>query len=214
MAPLKRVVPLLALLVAQPAFARIGSAQLGADPIARWQVYIAEASDRFGIPERWIDRVIRAESGGSTTLDGAPITSPVGAMGLMQLMPRTWAAMRAANGLGNDPYDPHDNIIAGTAYLRAMYDRFGYPGLFAAYNAGPARYAAYLSARRALPLETSRYLEAVTATPAAILELSRPMPAERLFVRREPSRDAPQPARHMPCNDAIFAVHEGEPCTS
>ena len=58
-------------------------------------------------------------------------------MGLMQLMPATWAAMRAEHGLGHDPHDPRDNILAGTAYLRAMYDRFGYPGLFAAYNAGP-----------------------------------------------------------------------------
>ena len=39
-----------------------------------------------------------------------------------------------------------------------MYDRFGYPGLFAAYNAGPARYAAHLASRRPLPLETRRYL--------------------------------------------------------
>ncbi len=27
----------------------------------------------------------------------------------------------------NDPYDPHDNIIAGTAYIRELYDRYGSP---------------------------------------------------------------------------------------
>jgi soluble lytic murein transglycosylase-like protein len=75
-------------------------------------------------------------------------------MGLMQLMPATWASMRSALGLGADPYQPRDNILAGTAYLRAMYDRFGFPGLFGAYNAGPGRYGASVNAGRSLPVET------------------------------------------------------------
>jgi soluble lytic murein transglycosylase-like protein len=104
-----------------------------------WTLEVREASERFGIPEDWIRRVIRAESGGRTRLAGRPITSRAGAMGLMQLMPGTWAEMRSRHRLGPDPYDPRDNILAGTAYLRMLYDRFGYPGLFAAYNAGPAR---------------------------------------------------------------------------
>jgi soluble lytic murein transglycosylase-like protein len=41
-----------------------------------------------------------------------------GAMGLMQIMPKTWTELRARHGLGADPYDPHDNILAGTAYIR------------------------------------------------------------------------------------------------
>lgn len=57
-------------------------------------------------------------------------------MGLMQLMPATWRDTRELLGLGADPHNAHDNILAGTFYLRPMYDRFGYPGLFAAYNAG------------------------------------------------------------------------------
>lgn len=94
-------------------------------------------------------------------LNGRPITSGAGAMGLMQLMPGTWAEMRAAYRLGFDPHDPRDNILAGTAYLRIMYDRFGYPGLFAAYNAGPARYARHLATGRRLPAETVAYVSAV-----------------------------------------------------
>lgn len=133
-----------------------------ADLVTRWHAEIARASARFGVPVPWIERVMRAESGGQTTLGGRPITSSAGAMGLMQLMPATWAAMRAAHGLGDDPHDPRDNILAGTAYLRAMYDRFGYPGLFAAYNAGPGRYAAHLRSGRALPGETRAYLASVT----------------------------------------------------
>jgi len=126
----------LALLAATPAHA---------DQVARWRPYIAEASARFGIPAQWIGQVMRAESAGKTMLDGRPITSRAGAMGLMQLMPGTWVEMRSALGLGANPHDPRDNILAGTFYLRLMYDRFGYPGLFGAYNAGPARYAAFLA---------------------------------------------------------------------
>lgn len=129
--------------------------------IGRWAPQIHEASGRFGIPEEWIRRVIRAESGGRARLDGRPIASPAGAMGLMQLMPGTWAEMRSKYRLGPDPHDPRDNILAGTAYLRAMYDRFGYPGLFAAYNAGPARYARHLAGDGPLPSETIAYLEAL-----------------------------------------------------
>ncbi len=127
----------------------------------RWQPLIAEASRRFGVPEAWIRAVIRAESGGRTMLDGRPITSHVGAMGLMQIMPGTWAELRARFGLGADPYDPHDNILAGTAYLRELYERYGYPNLFAAYNAGPARFDAHLLGGQSLPAETQAYLAAL-----------------------------------------------------
>lgn len=132
-----------------------------ASPVDRWSGHIAEASARFGIPAHWIRRVMRAESDGQATLDGRPIVSRAGAMGLMQLMPGTWRDMRALLGLGVDPHDPRDNILAGTAYLRLMYDRFGYPGLFAAYNAGPARYGAALSGARRLPAETRAYVAQV-----------------------------------------------------
>ena len=138
-----------------------------ASPLDRWAPYIAEASARYVIPEPWIRRVMTAESGGNTTLRGRPIVSRAGAMGLMQVMPGTWGELRATERLGADPHDPRDNILAGTAYLRAMYDRFGYPGLFAAYNAGPARYAAYLSGRSRLPRETVAYVRAVAGAEEA-----------------------------------------------
>ena len=136
-----------------------------AQSIDRWNVHVEEASRRFGVPEAWIRRVIQAESGGRTTLAGKPITSRSGATGLMQLMPGTWAEMRRAHGLGPDPHDPRDNILAGAAYLRAMYDRFGYPVLFAAYNAGPERYAEHLASGRRLPAETVAYVAAVGLNP-------------------------------------------------
>jgi hypothetical protein len=48
-------------------------------------------------------------------------------MGLMQIMPETWAILRAHSGLGANPYDPHDNIRACAAYLRELHDRYGTP---------------------------------------------------------------------------------------
>lgn len=138
------------------------------DPVGRWQVYIDEAAMRFGIPAAWIARVIRAESGGRTVIGGRPTTSRAGAMGLMQLMPQTWAEMRARLHLGPDPHAPRDNILAGSFYLRLMYERFGYPGMFAAYNVGPGRYAAHLASGRVLPAETRAYLTTVVANAGPV----------------------------------------------
>ena len=109
-------------------------------------------------------------------------------MGLMQVMPGTWAELRAAHGLGSDPFDPRDNILAGTAYLRAMYDRFGSPGFLAAYNAGPGRYAEHLATGRPLPRETRDYV----ATLAPIITGQAPDPSPPR-PRRAPAdwRDAP-----------------------
>jgi Soluble lytic murein transglycosylase and related regulatory proteins (some contain LysM/invasin domains) len=119
--------------------------------------YIAEASQRFGVPEHWIRAVLRAESAGDVRA-----VSKVGAMGLMQVMPDTSAEMRARYGLGRDPYDPRDNIMAGTAYLREMFDRYGnIAAMLAAYNAGPRRYHEYLTTGRTLPAETRAYVAAL-----------------------------------------------------
>ena len=172
MGALKSLVVTLALQAATPAHA---------DQVERWRTYIAEASFRCGVPATWIERVMRAESAGRTTLDGRPIASRAGAMGLMQLMPGTWAEQRGALGLGADPHDPRDNILAGTCYLRLMYDRFGYPGLFAAYNAGPARYAAFLATGRTLPGETRAYLATVGGDQQPAPDRGAVVPVNSIF---------------------------------
>ncbi|MGH6617132.1 lytic transglycosylase domain-containing protein [Sphingomonas sp.] len=179
-----------------------------ADEVARWRPYIAEASARFGIPVAWIERVMRAESRGRPLSDGRPIRSPKGAIGLMQLMPGTWAEMRANLRLGPDPDAPRDNILAGTFYLRLMYDRFGYPGCFAAYNAGPGRYTAWLAGTMSLPQETTAYLSAVGASAATTPRANAPSTAvPTLFVVRgelqEPVASAPQQLAA-----AIFAIRK------
>jgi hypothetical protein len=123
-----------------------------------WGPYIREASARFDLPDIWIRSLMRVESGGKEFLDGKLITSGAGAMGLMQVMPGTYDELRDRYNLGDDPFDPHDNIMAGVAYMREMYELYGSPGFLAAYNAGPARLDDYLSNVRPLPDETRRYV--------------------------------------------------------
>jgi soluble lytic murein transglycosylase-like protein len=136
--------------------ARVRSLIMATNPVNPYAGYIAEASRRFGIPESWIRAVMRVESRGQ-----AKAISPKGAIGLMQIMPDTWAGLRLRYRLGRNPRDPHDNILAGAAYLREMHDRFGAAGLLAAYNAGPGRYAEYLATGRPLPAETLAYVAAL-----------------------------------------------------
>ena len=137
----------------------IASAQgsTGVTPPARsrYDTHIAEAAKRFGLPPSWIRAVLDAESAGEVRA-----TSRKGAMGLMQIVPETWSYLRVRYHLGGDPYDPRDNIVAGSAYIRELLDRYGTPGWIAAYNAGPGRYEMWLKGRR-LPAETRAYVAAV-----------------------------------------------------
>jgi hypothetical protein len=118
-----------------------------------WESFIDEAASRFSMPASWIRAVIRIESNGNPKA-----LSPKGAVGLMQLMPDTYAELCVRYGLGADPTDSHDNIIAGTAYLRDLRERFGTEGFVAAYNAGPQRYEDHLGTGRPLPDETLTYV--------------------------------------------------------
>jgi hypothetical protein len=121
----------------------------------RYETHITEAAKRFRLPPAWIRAVLGAESAGDQRA-----TSRKGAMGLMQIVPDTWSDLRVRYRLGADPYDPHDNITAGSAYIRELVDRYGSPGWIAAYNAGPGRYEASLEGRR-LPAETRAYVAVV-----------------------------------------------------
>jgi hypothetical protein len=131
-----------------PATHRAGGLSIG--PFA---AFVTEASKRFGVPEDWIRAVMHVESGGKPRA-----RSSKAAMGLMQIMPETWAELRARYRLGADPYDPHDNILAGAAYIRELHDRYGAPGFLAAYNAGSRRYEHHLATGRPLPDETQMYV--------------------------------------------------------
>lgn len=143
-----------------------------------WGPYIREAAVRFRVPERWIREVMKQESGGrQLDSNGAPITSWAGAMGLMQVMPHTWEGLRQRYGLGDDPYQPRDNIFAGTAYIREMADQFGAPGFLAAYNAGPERLNQYLTIGAPLPNETVNYLARIAPRLGSEVAMTGPLAA-------------------------------------
>ncbi len=135
-----------------------------------WGPYIREASGRFRVPENWVRRVMRQESGGQQD-----VISWAGAMGLMQVMPDTYDGLRSRYNLGGDPFDPHNNILAGTAYLREMYDRFGSPGFLAAYNAGPNRLDRYLNNGTPLPAETVNYVASIAPLLGTETPMSGPL---------------------------------------
>jgi hypothetical protein len=159
-----------------------------------WGPYIEEASARFDVPTRWIRQVMRVESGGLEYQNGQLTTSSAGAMGLMQVMPETYDEMRARYGLGEDPYDPHNNVLAGTAYLREMYDAYGIPGFLAAYNAGPARLEDYLNRHHPLPDETRHYVAMIGPNIAGIYPINR-SPSEQLALNQMPVAIPPGPRR-------------------
>ena len=96
---------------------------------------ITEAANRYGIPERLVTAVIRAESGFNPRA-----VSRKGAQGLMQLMPSTASVLGVRNS-----FDPRENIEGGVRHLRGLLDRFpgNLPFAIAAYNAGEKAVTAY-----------------------------------------------------------------------
>lgn len=198
------------------------------DPLGPWVPHIREASERFDMPEKWIRAVMMRESGGRATVQGRTITSSAGAIGLMQVMPGTYDLMRWQYGLGSDPSDPRDNILAGTAYLREMYDLFGAPGFLAAYNCGPACYAGHLAGNQRLPRETRSYVAALTpvlrgveprdpsqsagatAIEVAVVPATAPKPDSRAEARAAETRVDAKPASRSEPKPTAVAKRETE----
>lgn len=177
----------------------------------RWDGFVTEASQRYHVPKAWIRAVMRQETGGRTMMeDGKPIVSRAGAVGLMQVMPQTYGEMAQAYRLGDDPFDAHDNIMAGAAYLRWLHRRYGYPRMFAAYNAGPGR----VEKGGRLPAETRAYiggiaqmLHGLKASDQDRLNFTRPdggtvkVDADRVTAVR-----APLPGEYAPAVKAVISM--------
>jgi soluble lytic murein transglycosylase-like protein len=193
---------------ASPAYAQPSNFNGGTAAANRFGDFVDEASQRFAIPPSWIRAVMRVESLGD------PLAlSPKGAMGLMQIMPDTWSELRSRYGLGVDPYDPHDNIVAGAAYLRELHDRYGERGFLAAYNAGPSRYEDHLATGRPLPSETLLYMAAVGSLINARVDdgedvgavLASLWTSAPLFVAHPVGDPAQSRTALTPLSDGLFA---------
>jgi hypothetical protein len=216
-----RLLPILVLAACSQGYGTGGRIEIGADgwrkpthyypppgpPEDPWGPYVREAAARFRVPGHWVRAVMHQESGGEQQA-----TSPVGAMGLMQVMPGTYEGLRGRYQLGDDPYDPHNNILAGTAYIREMYDRFGSPGFLAAYNAGPERVQNYLAGRASLPDETINYVAAIT--PNLGTDVPRSGPFAVYASARSGRAQRPTVASLAAGCDLNAAYDPKHPCTS
>ena len=121
----------------------------------------------------------------------------------MQLMPGTWVELSARYGLGLDPFDARDNILAGTAYLKEMHDRFGSAGFLAAYHAGPWRYEQHLVTGKPFPSEATAYVAAVTP----LLDNEQGEHAAAGGKRAPPWREAPRLLSGRAHRDGHFGLH-------
>jgi hypothetical protein len=159
-------------------------------PSDPWGPYIKAAAGRFDVPQQWIRQVMQVESGGNEYIDGQLTVSPAGAMGLMQLEPETYDEMAARYGLGSDPFNPYDNIMAGAGYIHEMYEVYGSPGFLAAYNAGPGRLDNYMDYHRALPAETTNYVAMIAPEIQGYYPEHR-SEADQLALNTLPASEAP-----------------------
>ena len=187
--------------------ASMSSSQL----LNRWDSVITEASQRFHVPKAWIRAVMRQESGGRTMLgENQPIVSRAGAVGLMQVLPATYDQMAERHKLGDDPFDARDNIMAGAAYLRWLHERYGFPKMFAAYNAGPGR----VEHGGRLPAETRAYVGGITKTLKSakssldLVKLTRPDGATmKIDAGQVTAVRAPLPGEYNASVQAVLTIN-------
>jgi cell division protein FtsN len=182
-----------------------------------WGPYINIAAQKFDVPARWIRQVMQVESGGHEYIDGQLTVSSAGAMGLMQLEPETYQEMAARYSLGADPFNPYNNIMAGTAYIHEMYQVYGSPGFLAAYNAGPGRVDSFMNYNKPLPQETTHYVAMIAPAIQGYYPRNRSQ-ADQLALNTEPAGvstgilppgfnpDAPQRAPDTPSAPVQLAM--------
>ncbi|MDL1968545.1 MAG: lytic transglycosylase domain-containing protein [Deltaproteobacteria bacterium] len=118
---------------------------------SKYDHFISEASIKYGVSFPLLKALIKVESNFNPKA-----VSKAGAMGLMQIMPQNFDALKITN-----PFNPRENILGGTLYLKQLMTRFKgkLPLVLAAYNAGPNRVARY----KAIPpiKETENYVKKI-----------------------------------------------------
>ena len=210
--------PMLVRLIGEPAPVQPSaydeeSTMNAAQLLGRWDGLITEASRRFDVPKAWIRAVMAHESGGRTMLgEDQPIVSRAGAVGLMQVLPATYDEMAQQHRLGANPFDARNNIMAGTAYLRWLHKKYGYPAMFAAYNAGPGRLEQQLVHGVRLPAETRAYVGGITRNlnlriQDDMVKLTRP---DGRTVKIDPAQitaiRAPMPGEYAPSVKTVITL--------
>lgn len=167
-------------------------------------VHAPEAARRSGLPVQTILRVMAAESAGNPRA-----VSSKGAIGCMQIMPRTWRYLSRRYALGPDPFDPQANMIGGAMYLAELAARFGFPDAYSAYNAGPGRYEQYLAGRAALPAETLAYTARIgrTGPPPAIATSAPRWQEASLFLVKSASSGENSAPPETQASDVHIASH-------
>jgi len=120
----------------------------------------------------------------------------------------------AEHQLGSDPHDARDNIMAGAAYLRELHRRYGFPAMFAAYNAGPGRLANHLQTGATLPAETRAYVGGITKTLKSarnsldLVRLTRPDGATmKIDAAQVTAVRAPLPGEYNSSVQAVLTIN-------
>jgi hypothetical protein len=183
--------------------------------VDQWRGDIEKAADRFHVDEELIRAVVRVESGGCEHLGGRPISSASGAMGLMQLMPSTWAVYRARLRLGADPYNPRDNILAGSAYLYDLIQKLGFFDGLAAYFAGAETILHTQTDHTRVSHATLRYVRDVleiiisdTATQSSSARRTTPSSVPVFAIRR--SKEPHNESLLESTASALFAIRRAQ----
>lgn len=118
--------------------------------------YYDAAGARFGLSPAFVRAYAQAESQANPNAVGPLTRHGWRAQGAMQMAPATYAEMAKKHGLGGDPKNPADNVMAGAAYLRQLIDEFGPESetVALAWNAGPGYARQYLAGKKGMPQQT------------------------------------------------------------
>ena len=138
------------------------------------------------------------ESGGRAFVDGRPSPARPGRSASCRSCRTPTRSCAGAMNSGQTSPTRRDNVLAGTAYVRELYEVLGSPGFLAAYNCGPGCYYQHLTRRRTLPAETRAYHTALAPLVGTGRSPAAPTRSCRATPWSPPCPTCPRPARCGP----------------